>query len=147
MLTFSAERYEESYSTYENVLEYLADTDSQKGHILCAMAAMAYMFEGIDAVKTLLFQCIEIEPRIVAGLLAAAALGVIHDDQNLSNLILKELESFRDDEEHRHHIALLGACASLKQNGMQAAVRSLTKVIRRHPGTLKFKNSFFFWFT
>ena len=117
--------------TYESTLEWLVDTDLQKGHILCAMA---YMFESIDAVEILLFQCIDFKPHIISGLLAAAALGILHDDHNLTCLILKELEKCKDDEEYRHHIALLFACSSLKVNGQEAAMRSLAKFIHRNPG-------------
>lgn len=135
IILISAERYEESYSAYEVTLEWLAGANTDKAYVLCAMAAMAYMFENIDDAKTLLFQCIEFKPRIVAGLLAAAALGLIHEDENLTLLILNELEAFQDHEEYRHHIALLSTYAVFKQSGLQAALRRLARITHRHPGT------------
>ncbi|PSN51235.1 Tetratricopeptide repeat protein 37 [Blattella germanica] len=53
---FKANKYQESYSAYETALEWLAPTDGMKSHILVAMAAMAYMFQGVEDSKTLLFQ-------------------------------------------------------------------------------------------
>lgn len=53
---FSAKMYEDSYAAYETALEWLAPTDGQKSHILVAMAAVAYMCQGLEDSKTLLFQ-------------------------------------------------------------------------------------------
>jgi superkiller protein 3 len=53
---FSAKKYEDSYAAYETALEWLAPTDGQKSHILVAMAAVAYMCQGLEDSKTLLFQ-------------------------------------------------------------------------------------------
>ncbi|XP_023290658.1 tetratricopeptide repeat protein 37 [Orussus abietinus] len=124
---FKAERFEESYAAYEAALHWLADASSDKGHVLCAMAAMAYMFQGVDDVKTLLFQCILIQPSVVPGLLAAAALGILHGDVNLITLVLKELQSHRDHPDHRHHIVRLMAYSKLAQNDVQGAVRDLCR--------------------
>lgn len=51
-----AEMHEESYETYESALEWLAPDDNNKSHVLVAMSTMAYMFQGPDDAKTLLFQ-------------------------------------------------------------------------------------------
>jgi superkiller protein 3 len=53
---FSAKKYEDSYAAYEAALAWLAPTDGQKSHILVAMAAVAYMCQGLEDSKTLLFQ-------------------------------------------------------------------------------------------
>lgn len=53
---YKAEIYDESYSTYETALEWLAPDDCKKSHILVAMASIAYMFHGPEDAKTLLFQ-------------------------------------------------------------------------------------------
>ncbi|CAG5092823.1 Similar to TTC37: Tetratricopeptide repeat protein 37 (Homo sapiens) [Cotesia congregata] len=130
---FKAARYEESYAAYEAALNWLADDGSDKAHVLCAMASMAYMFQEVDDVKTLLFQCIEIQPPTVAGLLAAAALGLLHDDLNLTSLVLKELEIYKDDPKYRHHVARLSAYSCLMHHDITGAIRIISKSIHRRP--------------
>lgn len=95
---------------------------------------MAYMFQEVDDVKTLLFQCIEIQPPTVAGLLAAAALGLLHDDLNLTSLVLKELEIYKDDPKYRHHVARLTAYSCLMHEDITGAIRIISKSIHRRPG-------------
>lgn len=118
------------------VLQWFAKSGSDKANILCAMAAMASMFQGIDDVKTLLFQCIEIQPPIISGLLAAAALGLLHNDLNLTALVLNELKVYEDHEDYRHHIALLSAYFCLIQNDIVDAIRVVSKFVHKHPGNL-----------
>ncbi|XP_046621256.1 tetratricopeptide repeat protein 37 isoform X3 [Neodiprion virginianus] len=134
---FKAERYEESYGAYEAALHWLAGDGSDKAHVLCAMAAMAYMFQGVDDAKTLLFQCIRIQPPTVSGLLAAAALGLLHQDINLTALVLKELKPYQDHPEHRNHITLLSAYAHVVQDDRKTAIRVLSKAAHRHPGDVE----------
>ncbi|KAF7996121.1 hypothetical protein HCN44_010377 [Aphidius gifuensis] len=130
---FKAERYEESYEAYNDSLNDLAEDGSDKAHVLCAMASMAYMFQGVDDAKTLLFQCIQIQPPNVAGLLAAAALGLLHDDLNLTNLVLNELKPFKDDPNYRHHIAVLTAYSYLINNNHTGAIRIMSNAIHKYP--------------
>ncbi|XP_057320439.1 SKI3 subunit of superkiller complex protein [Microplitis mediator] len=130
---FKAARYEESYAAYEAALNWLADDGSDKAHVLCAMASMAYMFQEVDDAKTLLFQCIEIQPPTVSGLLAAAALGLLHDDLNLTSLVLKELEIYKDDPKYRHHVARLSAYSCLMHEDITGAIRIISKSIHRRP--------------
>ncbi|XP_046745121.1 tetratricopeptide repeat protein 37 isoform X2 [Diprion similis] len=134
---FRAERYEESYGAYEAALHWLAGDGSDKAHVLCAMAAMAYMFQGVDDAKTLLFQCIRIQPPTVSGLLAAAALGLLHQDINLVALVLKELKPYQDHPEHRNHITLLSAYSHVVQDDSKTAIRVLSKAAHRHPGDVE----------
>ncbi|XP_046427826.1 tetratricopeptide repeat protein 37 isoform X2 [Neodiprion fabricii] len=134
---FKAERYEESYGAYEAALHWLAGDGSDKAHVLCAMAAMAYMFQGVDDAKTLLFQCIRIQPPTVSGLLAAAALGLLHQDINLTALVLRELKPYQDHPEHRNHITLLSAYAHVVQDDRKTAIRVLSKAAHRHPGDVE----------
>lgn len=48
--------YQESYTAYESAWHWLAQDDAQKSHILVAMAAMAYKFQGPDGAKSQLFK-------------------------------------------------------------------------------------------
>ena len=77
--------------------------------MLRAMAAMASMFQESNDAKTLLYQAIGIKPRIIAALLALAALGMLDGDQNLTQLVLKELKSYANNSEYINHIAKLMA--------------------------------------
>ncbi|XP_063995924.1 superkiller complex protein 3 [Diachasmimorpha longicaudata] len=130
---FKAAKYEESYEAYGTALHSLADAGSDEAHVLCAMAAMSYMFQGADQVKTLLYQCIQIQPPIVAGLLASAALGLLHEDYNLTSLVLNELQAYKDDPEYRHHVAILTAYLCLTNDDVGGAVRVISKAVHRHP--------------
>ncbi|XP_034950354.1 tetratricopeptide repeat protein 37 [Chelonus insularis] len=131
---FKATKYEESYEAYNAALNCLEEVGSDTAHVLCAMASMAYMFQDIDDVKTLLFQCIQIQPPIVSGLLAAAALGLLHDDSNLTTLVLQELKPYKNDCNYRRHIALLSAYLHLlHEEDASSAIRVISKAIHRYP--------------
>lgn len=53
---FKSGDYEQSYDTYETSMQWLAESEHVQSHVLVALAAMAYMFQGPDSAKTLLFQ-------------------------------------------------------------------------------------------
>lgn len=50
------QQYEESYEAYESALHWLTEEPERQSDLLVALASMAYMFQGPDAAKTLLFQ-------------------------------------------------------------------------------------------
>lgn len=131
---FLAEHYKESYEAYKTALQWLADDQTDKAHLLCAMAAMAYMFQESHDARTLLFQSIGIKPPIISGLLALAALGMLDDDKNLTQLVLKELKSHDNDPEYRNHIAKLMAYSHLIQNDKESASRALCRYVHRYAG-------------
>ncbi|GAB1861709.1 Tetratricopeptide repeat protein 37 [Camponotus japonicus] len=135
---FKAKQYEESYNTYEAALHWLADTETHKANILCAMAAIAYIFQGADAVKTLLFQCIDIKPPTIAGFLAIVALGILHDDSNMTSLVLEELKPYTDDHEYGHHVVTLFAYYQIIQGNLTEAIRIFSKAIFRHPNDIRY---------
>ncbi|XP_050460410.1 tetratricopeptide repeat protein 37 isoform X1 [Cataglyphis hispanica] len=135
---FKAKQYEESYNMYEAALHWMADTETHKANVLCAMAAIAYIFQGADAVKTLLFQCIQIKPPTIAGFLATAALGILHDDFNLTSLVLKELKPYTDHHEYGHHVITLSAYYHVIQGNLTEAIRIFSKAIFRHPNDIKY---------
>lgn len=53
---FSVEEYEDSYNAYESALHWLAEEPISQSDLLVALASMAYMVQGPDDAKTLLFQ-------------------------------------------------------------------------------------------
>ncbi|PNF23763.1 hypothetical protein B7P43_G16832 [Cryptotermes secundus] len=131
---FKAKMYEDSYAAYETALEWLAPTDGQKSHILVAMAAVAYMCQGLEDSKTLLFQCITLKPPSVQGLFAFCSLGMLHSDLTLAELALKELIPYRDSPEYVSHIAVFKAYTHFLQGRSAEAIRALSSTVHRHPG-------------
>nr|CAD7589451.1 unnamed protein product [Timema genevievae] len=133
---FKAEKYEDSYVAYETALEWLAPDDGFKSHVLVAMAAMTYMFQGVEDSKILLFQCIQLKPPSVQGLFASCALGMLHSDLNLSELTFKELLPYKDEPEFVNHIAVFRAYLFFLQDQSRSveAVHSLSNTVHRHPG-------------
>ncbi|XP_069681678.1 tetratricopeptide repeat protein 37 [Periplaneta americana] len=134
MAYFKANQYEDSYASYETAMEWLAPTDGFKSHIFVAMAAMAYMCQGAEDSKTLLFKCIELQPPSVQGLFAFCSLGMLHTDLTLSELALKELAPHRDNPAHVGHIAVFKAYTHFLQGRSTEAVRALSSTVHRHPG-------------
>lgn len=49
-------QYEESYTSYESALHWLTEDQGFQSELLVALASMAYLFQGPDEAKTLLFQ-------------------------------------------------------------------------------------------
>ena len=135
---FKAQLYEEAYNTYEKTLHSFANTEAQKSYTLCAMAAIAYSFHRVNDAKTLLFQCIQIQPPDIMGLLAAASLGILHGDINLAVLVLKELEFYVPHPEYGHHVLRLFAYYHLIGDNVQNAITILSKEIFRCPGNVKY---------
>ncbi|XP_043502031.1 tetratricopeptide repeat protein 37 [Polistes fuscatus] len=129
---FKAKQFEDSYDTYEMALENSV-TENQKANVLCAMAAMTHIFQRVDDVKTLLFQCVMMKPPLAHGFLAAAALGILHGDLNLTKAALKELKSCENNVETEYHITTLTAYSSLVQNKVHDAIKILSKITYKFP--------------
>lgn len=55
------------------------------------------------------------ENRPIEALLSACALGILHDDIELSELVLKELKQYERDDLWCHHIAFLTSEFYLKK--------------------------------
>lgn len=98
------------------------------------MAAIAYTFQGVDDAKTLLFQCIQIQPPAITGFLAAASLGILHGDLNLAMLVLNELNPYKNDLRYGPHVVNLLSYFDLIENDIKKATATLSKAIFRHPG-------------
>nr|XP_031849957.1 tetratricopeptide repeat protein 37 [Nomia melanderi] len=135
---YKAGRYEESYSAYETALDSFANSETEKAYTLCAMAAIAYTFQGVHDAKTLLFQCIQIQPPVVSSYLAAASLGILHGDLNLTTLILNELKSYENDRDYGPHVANLTAYFHLMTNNVKGAVTTLSKAIFKYPDDIRY---------
>ncbi|XP_058821841.1 tetratricopeptide repeat protein 37 [Topomyia yanbarensis] len=104
---FKAGQYEESYAEYESALNWLATSDLEKAYVLIAMSAMVYVFQGEADAKTILFQCITLPEPPMHALFSACALGLLHKDTVLTELVIKELRKYENDPKHGHHVAYL----------------------------------------
>lgn len=133
MCPYVAEQYEKSYETYEAALHWLADTDRDKAYVLCAMGAIAYTFNKTDAVKTLLFQCLQMPQPVMTAYLALAAFGILHNDHDLTALVLKELKLYQDHPEYGHQAVTLAAYYHVSQHNITEAIRVLAKGIYKYP--------------
>lgn len=133
MYSCVAKQYEKSYEDYEGALHWLADTDTAKAYVLCAMSAIAYIFKKIDVVKTLLFQCLQIPQPVMTAYLALAALGILHNDFDLTALVLKELKMYEHHSEYGHHVITLTAYYHVSQQNITEAIRVLAKSIYKYP--------------
>ncbi|KAJ3650240.1 hypothetical protein Zmor_021938 [Zophobas morio] len=130
---FKDKRYKESYETYESTLHWLSDEPHYQSDLLVALASMAYMFEGPEAAKTLLFQSIQLEKPSPWGFYATLSLGLLQDDFNLSELVLSELNVLKDRKECIEHFAILKSYFYLLKKNSKTAIRELSKIIHRHP--------------
>ncbi|XP_032686665.1 tetratricopeptide repeat protein 37 [Odontomachus brunneus] len=136
--TFKAKQYEKSYEDYEGALHWLAETDTAKAYVLCAMGAIAYTFKKIDVVKTLLFQCLQIPQPVMTAYLALAALGILHNDIDLTALVLKELKLYEHHPEYGHHAITLTAYYHVSQQNITEAIRVLAKSIYKYPSDVRY---------
>lgn len=55
-LLLPAGKFEEAYNAYTAALHWLAPDDTQKSHILVALASLQYKFQNCEEAKKLLFQ-------------------------------------------------------------------------------------------
>lgn len=133
-VSFSAAQYVAAYDTHEATLISFADTDTKKAYTLCAMASIAYTYQRVDDAKTLLFQSIQMKTPVITGLLAAASLGILHNDQDLTTLVLNVLKSYENHSEYGHHVVNLFAYSHIVGNTVKSAIANLSKSIYMYPG-------------
>ncbi|KAJ8909618.1 hypothetical protein NQ315_004980 [Exocentrus adspersus] len=135
-------QYEKSYGAYEQALHWLTEEQSSQSDLLVALASMAYMFQGADAAKTLLFQSIQLKPPSPWSLYATLALALLHKDSKLTKLVTDELAMFKDKKECLKHYALLISNAYLLQVNYEKyicqgcpnkAVKEVSNLIHKYP--------------
>ena len=84
---FKAGRHEESYFTYNAAQDWLAADDEKLSHLKVAMAMATFRrdFPDAEEAKSLLFQSCQLQPPSVYGLLALAGLGLLTEDETLTD--------------------------------------------------------------
>ncbi|OAD55842.1 Tetratricopeptide repeat protein 37 [Eufriesea mexicana] len=133
-----ATQYVAAYDTYEATLISFADTDTKKAYTLCALASIAYTYERVDDAKTLLFQSIQIKTPVITGLLASASLGILHNDEDLTALVLNVLKLYENHCEYGHHVVNLFAYSHIIGNNAKSAITNLSKSIHMYPDDVRY---------
>lgn len=139
---FKAKQYENSYETYQNTLEYLAQSDLEKSLALIAIASMVYVFQGENDAKSVLFQCIGLPEPPVEALLSACSLGLLHNDLPLAQLVLKELNKYEKNPKWCHHLAFLRVQLYVKTNDPKQALLYLQSMIYKYPNLPELRKLF-----
>ncbi|XP_008195456.1 superkiller complex protein 3 [Tribolium castaneum] len=129
---FKDKLYKESYEVYESTLHWLSDDSNLQSNLLVALASMAYMFEGPEAAKTLLFQSIQLENPSPWGFYAISSLGLLHDDFNLTDLVLSELKKIIS-RSCGPHFAVLASYFHLLQGKNKQSVCEVSKIVFMYP--------------
>ncbi|XP_064110497.1 superkiller complex protein 3-like [Macrobrachium nipponense] len=135
LASLKAGKFEEAYNGYTSALHWLAPDDTQKSHILVALASLQYKFQNPDEAKKLLFQGSQLRGASVHGLLALAALGLISMDAVLTNAALAELTPYEHDPKYLDHIAFLRAAEATSNGNLRSAKLILSRIIHQHPAS------------
>uniref|UniRef100_A0A182MW67 Tetratricopeptide repeat protein 37 n=1 Tax=Anopheles culicifacies TaxID=139723 RepID=A0A182MW67_9DIPT len=130
---FRAAQYEQSYAEYNQCLANFAVTTEEKAYVLIAMAAMVYAFCGMEQAKTLLFECIAQPQPPIQALFSACALGLLHNDGMLTELVIKELRKHEDDPVYGHHVVYFVAEYYWQSDQKRQGYIYLLSQIHRYP--------------
>ncbi|XP_023171601.2 tetratricopeptide repeat protein 37 [Drosophila hydei] len=124
----------ESYATYYNLLDSgVAQDDEKAASILVAMASLVYASQGETDTKTLLYQCILLKDKPIQALFSAYALGVLHRDNELINIIMPELQNYHFNEKFSADVSYLSAHYCLIKEGPRQALNYLQQRVRMFP--------------
>ncbi|XP_071964679.1 tetratricopeptide repeat protein 37-like [Antedon mediterranea] len=129
-------KYTESYQAYEQAFE-LTDSMEDKGHVLSAMGMVT---QDPDQAKTVLFQCSQLSPPSVDGLLALCALAITHNDLELASAALTELFKFANDPTMLEDVCFIAACVSVLQGEGKSAYQQISKAVHSHPSNARLWN-------
>ncbi|KAG5677413.1 hypothetical protein PVAND_007171 [Polypedilum vanderplanki] len=125
--------YQDCYETYQKAIEWLATNDEEKSTVLVAMASMIYAFQGVDDAKMVLFQCIQLKPISVEGLLSLCAISLLKKDKQLSELVIKELKNYEYDENYGHHVSFMVSQYYIKYSTKAEAIVYISSRIHEFP--------------
>ncbi|KAH8279293.1 hypothetical protein KR026_005491 [Drosophila bipectinata] len=140
---FRSGQLQESYSIYNSVLRNVEGQDDDKAStILVAMSSMIYAFQGEADTKTLLYQCILLKGVPIQALYSTYALGILHRDNELSRMVMAELEAYDHNEEYCDEISYLTAHYILINDGTNEALRYLQTRVRMFPQSTNLRKVF-----
>ncbi|KAG8237939.1 hypothetical protein J437_LFUL017313 [Ladona fulva] len=127
------DKYEEAYTAYEAALNWMVEVpDAWKSHILVAMAAVAYKVHP-EITHTLLFQSFQSECPSIRGIFAMSALGILSQDVDLTEQMLKKLAPYKDNEAYVNDIATFHAYTFFMQGQYMKSLRHLSGRIHCYP--------------
>lgn len=129
---YKLDRFEESYNAYQASLS-LTEDQTERSHVLTAMASIAFRFQGPDAAKTLLFQAAQLTPPSVEGFYALCVLGIRQQNGQLIAAALKATQPYADDPRYVADIAGLEAIVSSLTGMVERGRRVLSRQIHRFP--------------
>ncbi|XP_042221418.1 tetratricopeptide repeat protein 37-like [Homarus americanus] len=135
LASLKAGQFEDAYNGYTAALHWLAPDDTQKSHILVALASLQYKFQKSDEAKNLLFQGSQLSGASVRGLLALAALGLISGDAVLTSAALAELAPYEHHKDYLHHVAFIKAAEATARGNTKEAKSILSRTIHQHPSS------------
>ncbi|XP_045595970.2 superkiller complex protein 3 [Procambarus clarkii] len=135
LASLKAGQFEDAYNGYTAALHWLAPDDTQKSHILVALASLQYKFQNTDEAKKLLFQGSQLKGASVHGLLALAALGLISGDAVLTSAAMAELKPYEHHKDHLHHVAFLRAAGATARGNTKEAKSILSRTVHQHPSS------------
>lgn len=126
-----AKDHETAYSMYASALECIVTNELQKSSILTAMSAILYLFQGEKGAKTLLFQ--SLCEKNFNTLLSACALGLLHDDIQLAELVIIQMKENENDPLIGHHIVFLITQYILMKKNVKEAIQYASSMVHRFP--------------
>jgi len=131
---FKACKYENSLEVYTRALT-VATCEKDKSSILAVLGMINYVLHDAESAKTNLFKSAQLENCSSHGLLALAALGLLHGDVTLATASLVELskQKFSNSESLEVKKAKLFSSFYILQGQPNQAQRTLTKTILRYP--------------
>ncbi|XP_059614571.1 tetratricopeptide repeat protein 37 isoform X2 [Phlebotomus argentipes] len=136
---FKDQQYEKSYEVYENLLQLETLEPLEQATILIAMSSMVYAFHGEGDTKDVLYQFLDLPNPPLEGFYAACALGILHKDLQLAELVVKELNKVEMSENSCHHIAFLSAQFHLLKEGKDKAIKYLLSLHHKYPHRAKLR--------
>uniref|UniRef100_A0A1B0CTC3 Tetratricopeptide repeat protein 37 n=1 Tax=Lutzomyia longipalpis TaxID=7200 RepID=A0A1B0CTC3_LUTLO len=139
---FKDQQYQEAYSVYENILQDKTLNSVEQATILMAMSSMIYVFHDENETKKVIYQILDLPNRPVEGLYSACALGILHEDSQLAELVVKELnniESIEMTDINCHHIAFLSSQFYLLKNDRDVGLKYLLTLLHKYPHRAKLR--------
>ncbi|KAG7169340.1 Tetratricopeptide repeat protein 37-like [Homarus americanus] len=107
LASLKAGQFEDAYNGYTAALHWLAPDDTQKSHILVALASLQYKFQKSDEAKNLLFQ----------------------------GAALAELAPYEHHKDYLHHVAFIKAAEATARGNTKEAKSILSRTIHQHPSS------------
>lgn len=91
-----------------------------------------FLFSQLTKIYCNIFSIAQTPPHI-EGLFSACALGILHQDMQLSELVLVELRKYESDYKHSHHVVFLMSQFYLVHDNVKKALQYILLKIHMYP--------------